>query len=1103
MDDFTKRLLEKKNARKRKQEEASAALKNINVQSDAKRSPVKNRHPLAPKNDNDTVGARLPPVAKPRTDISAERKESPTKRRHNNARSPSSKNLEEILDSGRKSQVFTNARHSPGDARKRTPNSVDSQSESVQQRVARLQYGTPQKDEVPTRNRNGSLPRKNSCDTPTEKNEHASASISDRLAMFETSGKGNASRSQQHRTGDQKRMHESRKHTEGASKCAKNESEGHRLSGKLQKTSTMRESLNKNEAPSPLSPKLASISAVNESSDLDYQSDENPFDISSILRAANEGESQTPEAVEYKKASWDVLDYLTEDSPKLAESPKRIVSPKRSASSKVVARSPAKYRMDHVENKISSRQRDSLYSNQSDEESLSGFGKEISKKRHALKSSGQEDNLKRIDASLDNKAMDAARNETAEAKSREERRVDAKMHERKVTHSKHERHEEKRRAPRVPESERTTVNHSETKKVKRAGKPTVDEVTQENRQPPPKPPRKAKLSVEDVVYDAPMENDIQKPVPEDDLYAPIEGNGQSEGKKDGSRKRYKNDGACFDEFGSYEKASVQDSLGKYDDCPGNEDIATKKKKQSRKQNANLEVEKDPDPVVDVLSKAAFSPNSQAYKSVREKKANTNRKGMRRSMSFSEGQSPVVPIIHKSGYNEEASSKYNVVTNCHAPAHDEAQNSSDKIKELLEYAVSQQNIVLQASQALNLSLNGDEKRGCPEIIEGERLLLLATQRRTACLDEVELLKQPNYSGHKKKRHTSCPPCKATIVISEINLPLNGDFLVALRGGRMDLGVFHFVVLIQHGPTQIYSTKVRCTYDELSRNYIAFKDKIILKDVSHDFLLTIKVFGMHTKRANDVIHKGKKTGSKESPGLMKNMFSSLTPKRRINSDDSPVRGSSPKPVFRTTNFTAVGSATINLTNCGAGKFVLNQVPKNCPLDGFIESKIDCVPEFTASARGFLTLLEEVGGYTAWNRRWCVMQGDLISFWRFPDEEDQKPPTDTIDLRMCSNQLVDVVPRMECSRPNTFELNVKRPLSKHDTPSLLSTIEGKVISTKHWLSADNKDDRVAWIEVLNRQLSDSKAWSTNGFKSKSMAGKSAAYDSSRRQRGGVVPV
>ena len=50
----------------------------------------------------------------------------------------------------------------------------------------------------------------------------------------------------------------------------------------------------------------------------------------------------------------------------------------------------------------------------------------------------------------------------------------------------------------------------------------------------------------------------------------------------------------------------------------------------------------------------------------------------------------------------------------------------KLQELLDYAVSQQNIVIQASQALNLSLNGEEKKGCPEIIEGERLLLLASK-----------------------------------------------------------------------------------------------------------------------------------------------------------------------------------------------------------------------------------------------------------------------------------------------------------------------------------------------------------------------------------------
>lgn len=59
------------------------------------------------------------------------------------------------------------------------------------------------------------------------------------------------------------------------------------------------------------------------------------------------------------------------------------------------------------------------------------------------------------------------------------------------------------------------------------------------------------------------------------------------------------------------------------------------------------------------------------------------------------------------------------------------------------------------------------------------------------------------------------------------------------------------------------------------------------------------------------------------------------------------------------------------------------------------------------------------------------------------------------------------------------------------------------RHWLSADNKEDRIAWIEVLNRQLSDSKAWSTKGFKSKSMAVNPAAHESQQKHRGGAVPV
>ena len=49
------------------------------------------------------------------------------------------------------------------------------------------------------------------------------------------------------------------------------------------------------------------------------------------------------------------------------------------------------------------------------------------------------------------------------------------------------------------------------------------------------------------------------------------------------------------------------------------------------------------------------------------------------------------------------------------------------KNLLEEAAYQQNIVLQASQALNVAESSvDDKRGSPEVLEGERLLLLASK-----------------------------------------------------------------------------------------------------------------------------------------------------------------------------------------------------------------------------------------------------------------------------------------------------------------------------------------------------------------------------------------
>ena len=57
------------------------------------------------------------------------------------------------------------------------------------------------------------------------------------------------------------------------------------------------------------------------------------------------------------------------------------------------------------------------------------------------------------------------------------------------------------------------------------------------------------------------------------------------------------------------------------------------------------------------------------------------------------------------------------------------------------------------------------------------------------------------------------------------------------------------------------------------------------------------------------------------------------------------------------------------------------------------------------------------------------------------------------------------------------------------------------RSWLSADNKDDKLAWMETLNRQLSDSKAWSATKQRVKMHIGKDVAESSHQRNRSTVA--
>jgi len=420
---------------------------------------------------------------------------------------------------------------------------------------------------------------------------------------------------------------------------------------------------------------------------------------------------------------------------------------------------------------------------------------------------------------------------------------------------------------------------------------------------------------------------------------------------------------------------------------------------------------------------------------------------------------------QSGYNDKSSEQYATKT-VHKPKPAVPQRptrTQDTIKMLLEEAAYQQNIVLQASQALNLCVTNDITfRGSTEEIEAERVLLLASEHRTACLDEVQKLKTGSTEGVPEfiggNSSSAAPSCIATLSLTGLKIILRQDFMDVLRVGiRSDLGVFHFVCVIQHGPHEFYCTRVLSTNDATEGNFLLFPEKFTLKDIKPDFNIAIKVFCMNVKKA---IVNTTATPNKhklfQSPKVVKGMFAG----KRGTETPSPATQVLPSPqtVFRSSSFSLVGVTHINLPIIKSKQFSLDKVPDNCPLSTFIEVRAECSPLYSSHVKGFLTILEDIGGYGAWQRRWCVLEGAVMSYWRYPGDESTKPPLGCISLAECISDEVTRVARDLCARPNTMELKLKRSCGTE---------------VKYLLAADTKTDRATWIDSLNEALRDGRAW------------------------------
>ncbi|XP_072014096.1 uncharacterized protein [Amphiura filiformis] len=390
----------------------------------------------------------------------------------------------------------------------------------------------------------------------------------------------------------------------------------------------------------------------------------------------------------------------------------------------------------------------------------------------------------------------------------------------------------------------------------------------------------------------------------------------------------------------------------------------------------------------------------------------------------------------------------------------------KIKALMEEVSAQQSIIHQTTQALNLIHSSSEYKGSMEEVEAERLLLLAAQRRHACLNEIQRLKNPpaKQGVLRTSEGEEIIPCSGSVTIQDIRLPLKTEYV--LNQGSNSRNCHYYIVLLRQRENVI-ATHMLSTIDGLSGDCLPFTNMIAMNNIDSDFVVEVGIFEMYIKRKMDG-HGETKSRS--------NFLNALTPKKlksMKNTKMPPVSSPGGPGAIRTSAFTLVGTSRLSLASSKVSRFTLSKVPFNSPLEGSIHLKLTCRTKSNVTHRGWLTMFDDISGYGAWHRRWCVLNNGFISYWTFPDQEKIKPPIGSIDLHTSSTEEVAPISRILCARPNTFEVVTCRPASKYDKETLVTKPSDSVTSTMHRMSADTKEERIEWIDNLNTVLLDLRTW------------------------------
>ncbi|KAK8401671.1 hypothetical protein O3P69_001061 [Scylla paramamosain] len=386
--------------------------------------------------------------------------------------------------------------------------------------------------------------------------------------------------------------------------------------------------------------------------------------------------------------------------------------------------------------------------------------------------------------------------------------------------------------------------------------------------------------------------------------------------------------------------------------------------------------------------------------------------------------------------------------------------SARIKELQEEVSEQQRVIAQASNAVSVVLKRPEQQGTPQHVEAEKLLLLSSQKRQSALNEIQRLKAEGALGQQSWAGEDT--CMGSISISNITVPLKHEFLQ--RGMKGD-DLYHLMVLVKHRE-QVISSQLMTTPECVVEGAVTFPNLMALHHLTSDFNITLEVYALCTQEPRQMNMKKEQSRMKLTPLKKLHKHESRTASPSVQSPGGPF-------AVRMSSFQLVGFTHLNICTLTRNAWTLEKVPYSSPLDGHLLMHVNCSFEGGITERGFLTMFEDVGGYGAWNRRWCVLSGMHLRFWRYPDDETRKEASGKLDLRSCTTRHIELVSRDVCARQHTFQLTLLRPAHPGDATNLVQEVKGSSVVTKMLLSADSKEERMVWCNKLNKALANIRAW------------------------------